>query len=143
MFRHLMKFSDRRGYIDRESYVTQYLALAIFITGIVSTLGSDDLLAAFAAGPFLYNHVCRSRVAEILDRKRNFMGRRVQHAHRRRIFCSRHRLHLELWLLCLHRSLATLQILFNARAWNNAMEFISTILWDRYSATYTCYFGAL
>ncbi|KAG6846338.1 hypothetical protein H0H93_014586 [Arthromyces matolae] len=49
-FSHLMKFSHRRGYIDRESYVAQYLALAIFITGVVSTLGSDDLLAAFAAG---------------------------------------------------------------------------------------------
>ena len=50
MFSHLMKFSHRRGYIDRESYVAQYLALAIFITGVVSTIGSDDLLAAFAAG---------------------------------------------------------------------------------------------
>ncbi|KAF8973315.1 Sodium/hydrogen exchanger family-domain-containing protein [Flammula alnicola] len=50
LFSHLMKFSYRRGYIDRESYVAQYLALAIFITGIVSTIGSDDLLAAFAAG---------------------------------------------------------------------------------------------
>ncbi|KAG5637987.1 hypothetical protein H0H81_002348 [Sphagnurus paluster] len=45
-----MKFSHRRGYIDRESYVAQYLALAIFIAGVVSTIGSDDLLAAFAAG---------------------------------------------------------------------------------------------
>jgi len=50
MFSHLMKFSHRRGFIDRESYVAQYLALAVFITGIVSTIGSDDLLAAFAAG---------------------------------------------------------------------------------------------
>ncbi|KAF8972166.1 Sodium/hydrogen exchanger family-domain-containing protein [Flammula alnicola] len=50
MFSYLMKFSHRRGYIDRESYVAQYLALAIFITGVVSTIGSDDLLAAFAAG---------------------------------------------------------------------------------------------
>ncbi|KAF5386066.1 hypothetical protein D9615_002467 [Tricholomella constricta] len=50
IFSYLMKFSHKRGYIDRESYVAQYLALAIFITGIVSTIGSDDLLAAFAAG---------------------------------------------------------------------------------------------
>lgn len=50
MFSHLIKFSHRRGFIDRESYVAQYLALAVFITGIVSTIGSDDLLAAFAAG---------------------------------------------------------------------------------------------
>jgi len=50
MFSHLMKFSHRRGFIDRESYVAQYLALAVFITGVVRTIGSDDLLAAFAAG---------------------------------------------------------------------------------------------
>ncbi|RDB16672.1 putative Na(+)/H(+) antiporter C3A11.09 [Hypsizygus marmoreus] len=49
-FSYVMKFSHKRGYIDRESYVAQYLALAIFVTGIVSTIGSDDLLAAFAAG---------------------------------------------------------------------------------------------
>ncbi len=48
-----MKFSHRHGFIDRESYVAQYLALAIFITGVVNTVGSDDLLAAFAAGEHL------------------------------------------------------------------------------------------
>ncbi|KAJ7753933.1 Sodium/hydrogen exchanger family-domain-containing protein [Mycena maculata] len=49
-FSYLMKFSHRRGYIDRESYVAQYLALALFTIGIASTIGSDDLLAAFACG---------------------------------------------------------------------------------------------
>ncbi|KAI0373530.1 hypothetical protein BV20DRAFT_937588 [Pilatotrama ljubarskyi] len=49
-FSHLMKFSHRKGFIDRESYVAQYLALALFTIGITRTLGSDDLLAAFAAG---------------------------------------------------------------------------------------------
>lgn len=39
--------------MDRESYVAQYLALAIFTTGLVSSIGSDDLLAAFAAGALL------------------------------------------------------------------------------------------
>jgi len=54
-----MKFSHKRGFIDRESYVAQYLALAIFTTGVVRTIGSDDLLAAFAAGQrrFLFHHV--------------------------------------------------------------------------------------
>jgi hypothetical protein len=47
-----MKFSIRRGYIDRESYVAQYFALAIFTVDIVRTLGNDDLLTAFAAGEF-------------------------------------------------------------------------------------------
>jgi hypothetical protein len=53
-FSHLMKFSHRRGFIDRESYVAQYLALAVFTTGIVRTIGSDDLLAAFAAGKYRF-----------------------------------------------------------------------------------------
>lgn len=57
-----MKFSHRRGYIDRESYVAQYLALAVFIAGVVSTIGSDDLLAAFAAGMWPYfTHVSVSK----------------------------------------------------------------------------------
>jgi hypothetical protein len=45
-----MKFSYRKGFVDRESFVAQYLALAVFTIGITSTIGSDDLLAAFAAG---------------------------------------------------------------------------------------------
>lgn len=45
-----MKFAHRRGLIDRESYVSQYLALAVFTIGVCSTIGTDDLLAAFAAG---------------------------------------------------------------------------------------------
>ncbi|KAJ7190582.1 Cation/H+ exchanger [Mycena pura] len=49
-FSYLMKLSHRRGYIDRESFVAQYLALALFTTGVASTMGSDDLLAAFACG---------------------------------------------------------------------------------------------
>lgn len=49
-FSKLMKFSHRKGYIDRESYVAQYLALAFFTVGITSTIESDDLLASFAAG---------------------------------------------------------------------------------------------
>lgn len=45
-----MKHSHRLGFIDQESYVAQYLALAVFAIGVVSTIGSDDLLATFAAG---------------------------------------------------------------------------------------------
>jgi hypothetical protein len=55
MFSHLMKFSHKRGFIDRESYVAQYLSLAIFITGVVRTIGSDDLLATFAAGQYHFH----------------------------------------------------------------------------------------
>ncbi|EIN12055.1 hypothetical protein PUNSTDRAFT_62304 [Punctularia strigosozonata HHB-11173 SS5] len=49
-FSNLMKFTHRKGFIDRESYVAQYLALAFLTVGVCSTLGVDDLLAAFAAG---------------------------------------------------------------------------------------------
>lgn len=55
-----MKFSHRQGFIDRESYVVQYLVLAVFIAGVVSTVGSDDLLAAFAAGKNLSPKIKRS-----------------------------------------------------------------------------------
>ncbi len=50
VFSRLLKMAQRNGLIDRESYVAQYLALALFTIGVARTLGSDDLLAAFAAG---------------------------------------------------------------------------------------------
>lgn len=50
LFSKLMKFSHRKGFIDRESYIAQYLALSIFTIGVASSIGVDDLLAAFAAG---------------------------------------------------------------------------------------------
>ena len=49
-FRKLLNFSHDRGFADRESFVAQYLALALFTIGVASSLGMDDLLAAFAAG---------------------------------------------------------------------------------------------
>ncbi|KAI0650295.1 Sodium/hydrogen exchanger family-domain-containing protein [Trametes meyenii] len=52
-FSFLLQFSHRKNFVDRESYIAQYLALALFTIGIVRTLGSDDLLAAFAAGTAL------------------------------------------------------------------------------------------
>ena len=55
-FSYLMKFTQRKGFIDRESYVSQYLALALFTIGVSRTLGVDDLLAAFAAGASAHPH---------------------------------------------------------------------------------------
>jgi NhaP-type Na+/H+ or K+/H+ antiporter len=49
-FRKILRFSHDRGLADRESFVAQYLALALFTIGVASSLGMDDLLAAFAAG---------------------------------------------------------------------------------------------
>lgn len=52
-----MRFSLEKGFIDRESYVAQYLALTLFTIGVVSTIGSDDLLAAFAASSYILRQV--------------------------------------------------------------------------------------
>lgn len=49
-FSYLLKFAHVKDFIDRKSYVAQYIAFALFTIGIVGTIGSDDLLAAFAAG---------------------------------------------------------------------------------------------
>lgn len=51
LFSKLMKLSHHKGLMDRESYIAQYLALALLTTGITSGLGVDDLLASFAAAP--------------------------------------------------------------------------------------------
>lgn len=48
--RKVMQFSERKGLIDRQSFVAQYVSLAILSIGICTLLGSDDLLAAFACG---------------------------------------------------------------------------------------------
>ena len=69
-----MEFSHRHSVIDRQSYVTQYLSLAIFVSGIVSTLGSDDLLAVFAAGGLPTSvHLVRPDMV-FIDRMCHFMG---------------------------------------------------------------------
>jgi NhaP-type Na+/H+ or K+/H+ antiporter len=48
--RKVLKFAKRRELIDRESMVAMYVALALLVTGLTTLAGSDDLLAAFAAG---------------------------------------------------------------------------------------------
>lgn len=63
MFSYVMKLSHRKGWLDRESYIAQYLAFAILTIGIASTLGTDDLLAAFAAGINAPIHTSLSSIA--------------------------------------------------------------------------------
>ena len=48
--RHAIKWADRRGLIDRESFLVFYFTLALFAAGTGATLGTDDLLVGFAAG---------------------------------------------------------------------------------------------
>lgn len=45
-----MKFAEAKKLIDRQSYVAQYISLAVFSIGFTTLLGSDDLLSAFACG---------------------------------------------------------------------------------------------
>ena len=48
--RHMIKFSERKGLIDRESFLVFYFTLALFCAGSGSLLGMDDLLIGFSAG---------------------------------------------------------------------------------------------
>lgn len=45
-----MRYTHAKGFIDRESFVAQYIAISVFTIGAASSLGLDDLLATFAAG---------------------------------------------------------------------------------------------
>jgi len=101
-----MKFCHGRGFIDRESYVAQYLTLSIFIVGLVSALGSDDLLAVFAAGKVSLATLA-SQFSNIF-RICYFMGRRLQHPDRRGSIRLHHRPSSQLWMLHLHRRMASL-----------------------------------
>lgn len=48
--RKLIRFSEKYKLVDRESFVAQYLSLAVASMGLNVLIGSDDLLAAFACG---------------------------------------------------------------------------------------------
>lgn len=60
LFSRLLKFAHQRHFLDRESYIAQYIALALFTVGATNSLGNDDLLAAFAAGVLVSHHVILS-----------------------------------------------------------------------------------
>lgn len=51
---------EKIGYIGPESYVVQLVALAIFVEGIVTLLGNDDLLACFAAGSWVISKLSKT-----------------------------------------------------------------------------------
>ncbi|KAJ5560883.1 Na+/H+ antiporter Nha1 [Penicillium sp. DV-2018c] len=48
--RHAIKFAERKGLIDRESFLVFYFVLAVFCAGSGALLGMDDLLIGFACG---------------------------------------------------------------------------------------------
>ena len=103
----LMRFAQLKGFVDRESYVAQYIALALFTTGAINSLGNDDLLAAFAAGVFLPHHNVFLFIPAC--RKCNFLGRQFQHTDQRRCILPCPRSSPQLHLLHLYRSLASVR----------------------------------
>jgi NhaP-type Na+/H+ or K+/H+ antiporter len=48
--RHAIKWAEKKGLIDRESFLVFYFVLALFCAGSGSFLGMDDLLIGFSAG---------------------------------------------------------------------------------------------
>ncbi|KAF2097441.1 putative Na/H antiporter [Rhizodiscina lignyota] len=48
--KELLHWAEDRKYVDRESFLVFAIALALFITGTVGMIGSDDVLACFIAG---------------------------------------------------------------------------------------------
>ncbi|KAJ5584936.1 Na(+)/H(+) antiporter [Penicillium hispanicum] len=48
--RHAIKMAERKGLIDRESFLVFYFVLAVFCAGSGSLLGMDDLLIGFSCG---------------------------------------------------------------------------------------------
>ncbi|KAI8070788.1 Sodium/hydrogen exchanger family-domain-containing protein [Gongronella butleri] len=48
--RKLLKLAEKNKLIDKESFLVYAIALALFLMGTVSLMGSDDLLACFIAG---------------------------------------------------------------------------------------------
>lgn len=138
----MIKFSHRHGFINRESYVAQYLALAILVTGIVSTIGSDDLLAAFAAGLFTPCLIAEYILSvSYMVRLRGFLGWRIHRKHRRGSFCLCHGPPSQLRVLRLYRGLDTLRCIYIPRTRYRAMAVSCVGMWDSVFTSYTGYPG--
>lgn len=69
----LLKTSIRRKLIDKESFLVYSFALTFFVTGLVSTLASDDLFAVFIAGNVFawdesfFETLKSSHISEVID----------------------------------------------------------------------------
>ncbi|CAO3570739.1 unnamed protein product [Mortierella alpina] len=71
--RKLVKGAKGRNLIDKESFLVFSIALALGVTGVVSILASDDLLACFVAGnvfawdDWFSNEIAEAHIQEIID----------------------------------------------------------------------------
>ncbi|KAF9322876.1 hypothetical protein BG006_001983, partial [Podila minutissima] len=71
--RKAVKGAKNRKLIDKESFLVFSIALALAVTGIVSIIASDDLLACFVAGnifawdDWFSNEIAEAHIQEIID----------------------------------------------------------------------------
>ncbi|KAI1321766.1 hypothetical protein EDD11_000042 [Mortierella claussenii] len=71
--RKLVKGAKNRNLIDKESFLVFSIALALAVTGCVSILASDDLLAVFIAGnvfawdDWFSNEIAEAHIQETID----------------------------------------------------------------------------
>ncbi|GJJ70376.1 sodium/hydrogen antiporter [Entomortierella parvispora] len=71
--RKLVKGAKNRNLIDKESFLVFSIALALAVSGCVSILASDDLLACFIAGnvfawdDWFSNEIAEAHIQEIID----------------------------------------------------------------------------
>lgn len=73
-FSYALRYCQKKSLLGQESFLAQHLALAVLTIGVASTLGMDDLLAAFAAGKWTLYHD-NTAISHSSSRKRGFMGR--------------------------------------------------------------------
>ena len=50
LFQKMLHWAESRKYVDRESFLVFAISIALFISGTVGMVGSDDVLACFIAG---------------------------------------------------------------------------------------------
>ena len=80
----MIRRTDYRRLIDRESFLSFYFVLAIFCAGVGTLLGTDDLLVSFAAGcafAWEYVHLSNSTDMQRLVHEKN---RRISRLKRNR-----------------------------------------------------------
>ncbi|KAG0337257.1 hypothetical protein BG004_007714 [Podila humilis] len=71
--RKAVKGAKNRKLIDKESFLVFSIALALAVTGVVSIIASDDLLACFVAGnifawdDWFSNEIAEAHIQEIID----------------------------------------------------------------------------
>ncbi|KAI9144461.1 Sodium/hydrogen exchanger family-domain-containing protein [Paraphysoderma sedebokerense] len=69
----LLKKSEEKGWIDKESFLSFAIALALFTDGLSSVLGMDDLLSVFVAGVTLSwddwfsTETAEAHIQEVID----------------------------------------------------------------------------